>query len=138
MNRIVFTTLLAGMIFMNPSTQAQDAIPPKAKKIAKKLVTHGHERIDNYYWLNDREDSEVINYLNRENAYTKSILADVKSLEKELFEEIVGRIKQDDSSVPYDFRGYTYYTRFNKGEQYPIFCRKKGWRIDGADHVERQ
>lgn len=128
-----YTLAIVFLILISAQAMGQSTMqPPTAKKIAKKLVTHGHERTDNYYWLNDRSDQRVIDYLNQENEYTNSVLSDVKSLEKELFDEIVARIKQDDESVPFTSRGYVYYTRFNKGEQYPIYCRKK----DGPDAVE--
>jgi len=78
---------------------------PKAKKIPKTLTKHNHERIDNYYWLNDREDSEVIDYLNAENAYTKAKLKPTEALQKELFDEITAKIVKDDSSVPYEMNG---------------------------------
>ena len=125
MYRIILTTAISGVILMNSLTGAQPPQPPIAKQVPKKLVTHGHERIDNYYWLNDRENQDAIDYLNLENRYTDSVLADVKGLETELFDEIVARIKQDDQSVPYVFSGYSYYTKFNQGEQYPIYCRKR-------------
>ena len=98
--------------------------PPRAKKIPHRIETHGHVRIDEYYWLNDRENEDVISYLNRENDYAKSVMADSSELEKQLFDEMVGRIKQDDVSVPVEDRGYVYYRKFKTGEQYPIFCRK--------------
>ena len=107
---------------------------PVAKTLPAKLTTHGIERVDNYYWLNDRENPEVIDYLNKENDYTNAMLADIKPLEENLFTEIKGRIKQDDSSVPYADRGYVYYTRFEKGEQYPIYCRKLDQK-DAAEEV---
>ncbi len=97
---------------------------PQAKKIAKKLIAHNSTRIDNYYWLNDRENPEVINYLNAENAYTKSIMQNTEALQDQIYNEIIGRIKQTDVSVPYGFNGYTYYTKFEKGKEYPNYCRK--------------
>ena len=100
--------------------------PPKAKKINKELAIHGDVRIDPYYWLNDREDQEVIDYLNAENEYTKGQLAHTKTFQDELFDEIVGRIKKDDTSVPYKKNGYYYLTRYEKGGEYPIHSRKKG------------
>ncbi|MCP4521530.1 MAG: S9 family peptidase [Cytophagales bacterium] len=89
------------------------------------LNKHGHERIDNYYWLNQREDQEVIDYLNKENEYTQNFLAPTQQLQDKLYEEIVGRIKQNDESVPYFCDGYYFYSRYEKGKEYPIFCRKK-------------
>jgi oligopeptidase B len=101
-----------------------DAQPPIAQIVPTKFTDHGLERVDDYYWLRERENPEVIDYLNQENDYTKTMLADVKTLEEKLFAEIKSRIKQDDSSVPYADRGYVYYTRFEEGKQYPIYCRK--------------
>ena len=98
---------------------------PIAKKIEHKLEKHGDIRIDNYYWLNDRENQEVINYLNEENNYTKSILKPTEDLQAKLFEEMKARIKEDDSSVPYKLNGYWYLTEFQKGKEYPIHKRRK-------------
>ena len=98
---------------------------PIAEKIEKKLSIHGDTRIDEYYWLNQRGDKKVIDYLNAENSYRDIYMKDYKGLEEELFQEIKSRIKEDDSSVPYLDNGYYYYTRYEKGKQYPIYCRKK-------------
>ena len=98
---------------------------PIAEKIEKKLSIHGETRIDEYYWLNQRGDKKVIDYLNAENSYRDNYMKDYKGLEEELFQEIKSRIKEDDSSVPYLDNGYYYYTRYEKGKQYPIYCRKK-------------
>ena len=102
-----------------------EIVEPKAKKIEKVLKMHEHERIDEFYWLNERDNPKVIEYLEEENNYRDSYMKDYKSLENELFEEIKSRIKEDDSSVPYLENGYYYYTRYEKGKQYPINCRKK-------------
>ncbi|VAW26326.1 Protease II [hydrothermal vent metagenome] len=100
--------------------------PPKAKKTPKIFKEHGHVRTDNYYWLNDRENPEVIAYLKEENEYTETVFnVPTKSLQKKLFDEMVGRIPQKDSSVPYTVNGYTYYTRYERGKEYPVYCRKK-------------
>lgn len=99
---------------------------PIAEKIEKKLSIHGDTRIDEYYWLNQRGEKKVIDYLNAENSYRDLYMKDYKGLEEELFQEIKSRIKEDDSSVPYLDNGYYYYTRYEKGKQYPIYCRKKG------------
>jgi len=103
-----------------------DISAPKAKVIPKTLKKHKEARIDNYFWLNDREDSEVIDYLNKENAYYESMTSHTQNLKDSLFEEMKGRIKEDDSSVPYFYNGYFYITRFETGQDYPIFARKKG------------
>ncbi|MEC8679280.1 MAG: S9 family peptidase [Bacteroidota bacterium] len=107
---------------------------PIAEKIEKKLSIHGDTRIDEYYWLNQRGDKKVIDYLNAENSYRDLYMKDYKGLEEELFQEIKSRIKEDDSSVPYLDNGYYYYTRYEKGKQYPIYCRKKG-NLDAKEEV---
>ncbi|MBA9074929.1 oligopeptidase B [Flavobacterium gossypii] len=100
--------------------------PPVAKKIPKTLEKHGDKRVDDYFWLNDRENKEVIDYLNSENQYYEQTTAHTKEFQKRLFEEMKGRIKEDDASVPYFFNGYWYITRFELGKDYPIYARKKG------------
>ena len=100
--------------------------PPIAKKIPHVLEKHGHVRNDDYYWLNDRENPEVIAYLNAENDYYKKMTAHTEQLQKDLFEEMKSRIKEDDESVPYFYNGYYYITRYEKGKDYPIYSRKKG------------
>ena len=101
-------------------------IPPKAKKIPYKLEKHGQVRQDDYYWLNDRENPEVIDYLNRENEYYRQATAHTVALQDALYQEMKGRIKEDDQSVPYFYNGYFYIRRFEKGKDYPILSRKKG------------
>lgn len=104
----------------------ENSTAPVAKVIPKKLKKFGEVRIDNYFWLNDRENPEVIDYLNQENAYYQEKTAHTKDFQTALFEEMKGRIKEDDQSVPYFFNGYYYITRFEKGQNYPIYSRKKG------------
>ncbi len=98
---------------------------PIADKIEKQLIIHNDIRIDNYYWLNDRENPKVIDYLNAENQYYNSKTAHTKQLQEDLFEEMKSRIKEDDESVPYKKNNYFYITRFKTGKQYPIYARKK-------------
>ncbi|PJE44419.1 MAG: oligopeptidase B [Flavobacterium sp.] len=100
--------------------------PPKAKILPKIIEKHGHARTDNYYWLNERENPEVIAYLNAENDYYQKSTAHTKDFQNSLFEEMKARIKEDDESVPYFYNGYYYITRFEKGKDYPIHSRKKG------------
>ena len=107
---------------------------PLAEKIEKELVIHGDKRIDEYYWMNKRDDKKVIDYLNSENSYRDEFMKDYKGLEEELFQEIKSRIKEDDSSVPYFDNGYYYYTRYEKNKQYPIYCRKKG-DLDAKEEI---
>jgi oligopeptidase B len=111
---------LRGFQFIIAAMQA-----PKAKKILKELQIHGDIRVDNYFWLNDRKNQEVIDYLNEENAYTKEVLKPTEAFQDKLYKEIIGRIKEEDESVPYKMNGYWYYTRFEKGDEHPIYCRKK-------------
>ncbi len=107
-------------------TKNQKILPPKAKKIPKRLKKHGHVRTDNYYWLNERENPEVMAYLKAENDYTEAVFnKPTKTLQKTLFDEMVRRIPQKDSSVPYTVNGYSYYTRYENGKEYPVYCRKK-------------
>ena len=94
---------------------------PKAEKINKVLSIHGDDRTEEYYWLSNRGDSKVIDYLNSENQYRDEFMKDYKPLEDEIFQEIKSRIKEDDSSVPYFDNGYFYYTRYEKDKQYPIY-----------------
>lgn len=103
----------------------KDIKAPKAKKQAVVLRKHGDERIDDYFWLRDREDPEVIDYLNQENQYNKEMTGHTREFQENLFREMKGRIKEDDASVPYKLNGYWYMTRYEKGKDYPIFSRKK-------------
>ncbi len=107
------------------STVDKKLQPPIAKKIPSKLEKHGDVRVDNYFWLKDRENPAVIDYLNEENAYNDEITAHTKDFQSRLFEEMKSRIKEDDSSVPYKLNGYWYLTRYEKGKDYPIYSRKK-------------
>lgn len=100
--------------------------PPIAKVKDTILEMHGDKRVDPYYWLNDRENPEVIAYLEQENSYYQQMTAHTKELQQTLFEEMKSRIKEDDSSVPYFYNGYFYQTKYEKGQEYPIYIRRKG------------
>ncbi len=103
--------------------------PPDAAKRAHEVsAPFGASRTDEYYWLRDdtRKAPEVLAYLSAENAYADAFMAPLKPLQDQLYEEIVARIKQDDSSVPYRERGYWYYARYETGQDYPIHARRKG------------
>ncbi len=100
--------------------------PPVAEKIPTELKKHGQTRIDNYFWLNDRENPKVIEYLKAENEYTNAMITDTEELQERVFTEIVGRISKNDESVPYKKNGYYYYHRYEKDKEYPIYCRKNG------------
>ena len=103
-----------------PMQESQSIKEPQAAKKPHRLKKHGDTRIDNYYWLRERENPEVVEYLNSENNYREQIMKGTEDLQKTLFDEMVGRIKKDDSSVPYKLEGYYYYTRFSGESEYPI------------------
>ena len=103
----------------------KDIKAPRAKEIKERLEIHGDVRIDNYFWLNDRENPEVVDYLNSENSYNEEMTAHTKQFQEKLFNEIKSRIKEDDESVPYKLNGYWYITRYEKGKDYPVYSRKK-------------
>ncbi len=102
----------------------KDIQVPVAKKINKELTQHGDTRIDPYYWLNERTSPEVIDYLMAENAYTKKMLEHTEALQETIYQEIVGRIKKDDTSVPYRRNGYFYQTQYQEENEYPVYVRK--------------
>ncbi len=127
MNKIIlfiFIINITSFIGCSKKDDNMDLMPPIAKKIPKELTIHNHTRIDNYYWLNDRKNPEVIKYLNDENDYTDKMLSHTKNQQKTLFNEIKGRMKQTDISVPFKDNDYYYYSRFEEGKEYPIYCRK--------------
>lgn len=128
-NRFILSCLCVIFVFNSTNFKAQNMPekiqPPIAKIIPKKLEKFGDVRIDNYFWLNDRKNPEVIDYLTKENAYYKKMTVHTKIFQKSLFEEMKARIKEDDESVPYLYNGYYYITRFETGKDYPIYSRKK-------------
>lgn len=116
---------------------------PIAKKVEEKLTIHDDTRIDNYFWMrlsdeqkndstSDVQTSDVLNYLESENAYLGEVLKHTEPMQSALYDEIISRIKPDDASVPYKKKGYTYYDRYEEGEDYAFYCRKK----DAADAQE--
>lgn len=106
------------------NSKNMDITAPVAKVVPHEMTVHEHTRVDNYYWLNQREDPEVVQYLTDENTYTDAILKHTEGFQTKLYDEILGRIKQDDNSVPYFKNNYWYYTRYEEGQEYPIYCRK--------------
>lgn len=132
--------LLLGIVLLSCNeknhtmNEQPDIKPPVAEKIAKELSIHGDTRIDNYYWMNDREDPKVLAWLNAENAYLDTMMSSEKKLREKLFDEMKSRIKETDMSVPYLKNGYYYYTRFEEGKEYPVYCRKKG-SLEAAEQV---
>ncbi|RYG02839.1 MAG: S9 family peptidase, partial [Chitinophagaceae bacterium] len=103
----------------------EDLQPPFASKISKELNAHNDIRVDEYYWLNNPEDPDVIRYLEAENAYTEAMLAGTKSFQEKLFTEMKSRIREKDESLPFFENGYWYYNRFEEGFQYAVVARKK-------------
>ncbi|MDQ3270211.1 MAG: S9 family peptidase [Pseudomonadota bacterium] len=125
------TLLLAAalMTFASHTSATELPSPPDAATRPHVIkAPHGAQRADEYYWLRDdtRKNPEMLTYLEAENAYVDAYMAPHKALQERLYQEIVGRIKQDDSSVPYRERGYWYYTRFETGQDYPIHARRQG------------
>ncbi|AMR25901.1 protease 2 [Hymenobacter psoromatis] len=122
------------------ATQAQTTppqsmpTPPIATLKPKALVSPYGTRTDNYYWLNERENPQVLDYLKAENAYFDQQMAPVKPLEDKLFAEMKGRVKEQDESVPFRDNGYYYYTRYETGGEYPLYCRKAG-SLQGTEEV---
>ena len=100
--------------------------PPVARVAPQRLEIHGDVRVDDYYWLKERDNPEVIAYLEAENAYTAAAMRHTEALQERLYAEITGRLKQDDASVPVLRDGYWYYTRFEVGKEYPLYCRRQG------------
>lgn len=112
----------------------QEIKAPEPKKIPKELIIHNDLRIDNYYWLRERDNPEVIEHLNEENRYNEKMTSHTKPFRKALFKEMKGRIKEDDKSVPYNLNGYWYITRYEVGKAYPIYSRKKE-SLDAAEEI---
>nr|WP_029249691.1 oligopeptidase B [Microbulbifer agarilyticus] len=122
----------------SPDTSALAAkvAPPVAKKVPHKMEIHGHERVDPYYWMRDdsRSDPEMLAHLEAENSYVDQVMEHTKPLQDALYEEMVGRLEKDKSSVPVKVRGYWYYTRYESDGEYPIHARKKD-SLEAAEEV---
>lgn len=103
-----------------------EPVPPVAEKVTQEFHEFGTTRVDDYYWLKERENPKVVEYLTAENEYLKAVMKPTERLQEKLYEELVGRIKQTDMSVPYRDNGYYYYSRYEEGKDYPVYCRKKG------------
>jgi oligopeptidase B len=125
---------LLTVISLQSCNRTDQMEPPIAEKRPVELTMHGDTRVDPYYWLRERDNPEVIAYLEAENAYREAVMKPSAHLQEKLFQEMVGRIKQEDESVPYRDNGYYYYTRYEEGREYPIYCRKKG-SLDAAEEI---
>ncbi len=130
MRRTHFRTFLSAtflLVFvLQLSAQQLGINPPIAKIVPKADTLHGDIRIDNYHWLREKSNPEVIKYLEAENAYTEAVMSPTLALQESLYNEIVRRIKETDMDVPFRDGNYFYYTRTEQGKQYPNYCRKKG------------
>ena len=100
--------------------------PPVMRKEPHETKIHEHKLLDDYFWFRNRDNPEVIEHLKKENDYTEEVLSSHKELEKKLFQEMKGRIKEDDESAPFKWGDYFYYTRQEAGKEYTIYCRKRG------------
>lgn len=116
---------IAHFFFCCSNERDPGPVPPEAPKIEKKMTIHGDTRVDNYYWINRREDPQVIRYIKKENEYTRSFLKHTDSLREQLFREMIDRLPGRDHSVPYLSNGYRYYERFEEGSEYPVIFREK-------------
>src|SRR5512143_1553558 len=108
--------------------------PPVADRRPHRLTIHGDTRVDEYYWLRDREDPAVLRHLEAENAYTAAMMRHTEGLQQRLYREMVGRIQETDLSVPERIDGWYYYSRTEEGRQYPIFCRRHG-SLEAAEEI---
>src|SRR5690348_9084406 len=125
--------LVAAALFASPATlPAID--PPAAKRIPHVHELHGDKRPDDFFWLKDKKNPEVIKYLEAENAYFAAVMKPTEKFQETLYQEFLSRIKQTDQDVPVRDRGYWYYSRTVEGQQYPIYCRKKG-TLDAPEEV---
>ncbi len=132
-----YFSIISGLfLLLSCSHKNPEITAPVAKKSPKEFNLHGDSRVDNYYWMRlsdeqkeaetpDEQTQDVLDYLNAENGYLKTKMQHTEALQQELFDEITGRIKQDDSSVPVSFNGYTYYIRYEEDQDYPLYCRKE-------------
>ncbi|TVZ59751.1 oligopeptidase B [Flavobacteriaceae bacterium MAR_2010_105] len=138
----LYTLLLVGLLFISCKSEQKskphyaDIPTPEAKIVPEELTIHGDTRIDNYFWMRlsdeqknadtpDAQTQDVLDYLNAENAYLDKVMKPTEALQDTLYNEIVGRIKKDDQSVPVKDNGYEYYTRYEEGNDYALYCRKK-------------
>ena len=144
--RVLFLTSLSIVVAAGPGLGAQDVSPPTARIVAKIDTLHGDVRTDNYFWIRNKTDPQVIDYLNAENAYTAAKMKHTEALQQKLYDEMLGRVKETDVSVPYRENGYLYWNATEKGKSYATFMRRRAMAGDqrraadpglGRDLVER-
>lgn len=142
---LLVVTLLLGACNPGAKNETNDVQPPSPEKVPHELTAHGNKRVDNYYWMKltdaqknaekkDAQTQKVLDYLNAENQYLETKMKHTEALQEKLYKEIIGRIKQTDESVPYKDNGYWYYNRYEEGQEYPIYCRKKG-TLDAPEEI---
>src|SRR5438128_6614870 len=136
MSLLVLASLIlsSGYAIVADDSSSSLPAPPAAKKIPKTTEINGHTLVDNYYWLREKKNPEVKAYLEAENTYTDAVMKPTEALQKKLYDEMLGRIKETDVDVPYKEGGYFYYSRTEAGKQYQIRCRKKG-SVDAPEEV---
>src|SRR5207245_6910566 len=136
MSLLVLASLIlsSGYAIVADDSNSSLPAPPVAKKVPKVTEINGRKLVDNYYWLRDKPNPEVKAYLEAENAYTSTVMKPTEALQKKLYDEMLGRIKETDVDVPYKEGGYFYYSRTEAGKQYQIRCRKKG-SVDAPEEV---
>src|ERR1700742_4170049 len=117
---LLFTLLLGGLLGLMASDTATLPAPPVAKKVPKTTEINGRTLVDNYFWLRDKPNPDVKAYLEAENVYTDAVMKPTEGLQKKLYDEMLGRVKETDVEVPYKEAEYFYYTRTEAGKQYPI------------------
>ena len=132
--RKVGLLVLATVLTLAADKFASPPVPPTAKRVPNVTEVNGHKLVDDYYWLRDKTNPEVKAYLESENAYTDAVMKPTEPLQKTLYDEMLGRIKETDVEVPYKKGNYFYYTRTEAGKQYPIRCRRKG-SMDAPEEV---
>src|SRR5271156_4336234 len=133
---LILGFVLVSSMFVLPAADTSSPLPapPVAKREPKVTEINGHKLVDNYFWLRDKKNPDVRAYLEAENVYTDAVMKPTEPLQKKLYEEMLGRIKETDVEVPYKEGGYFYYSRTEAGKQYPIRCRKKG-SLDAPEEV---
>src|SRR5215467_4004558 len=133
---LVFASVLLASVVQLPAADDSSPLPapPVAKKLPKVTEINGHKLVDDYFWLRDKKNPEVKAYLEAENAYTNAVMKPTEPLQKKLYDEMLGRIKESDVEVPYKEGEYFYYVRTEAGKQYGIRCRKKG-SMDAPEEV---
>src|SRR5687768_8863358 len=122
---LLFILFVVATLYI-PYAYAQTITPPVIKKVTKVFTEHGNQRVDDYFWMSNPADTNVINHLKEENAYVERYMKHTEQLQKKLYDELVARIPGKDESLPVKRNGYWYYTRYDEGQQYPYYARKKG------------